>query len=170
MIKQYGELFFYIHSRGENIIYNRITDPESGRSCYPDILVRHGLREDGIEDAVLYRRAEEMQKIHGTSKCFFMSALNDGIVDAFAALVLSAYGSCRTAPPFPVPEEADGLCGDLALSRTMSIAFKQLLQYYSLTADAGEFIRSVRRRYKLPVNTKSEGKKIYEAVRTEILR
>lgn len=170
MIKQYGSIFIYRYSDTANILYNRITDPATGRSCYPDILVRHGFEEAGIEDSALYDSAVSMQRRYGVSNCFFLSAKDESVVDGFAGLTLAAYASCRTRPPMPDGAKLDRLCGALALSQTMRAAFGQLIQYYSLTADAETFMDAIYGRYRLPVRSKAEGKKIYEAIRTEILR
>lgn len=169
MIKQYGGIFIYIYSDTANIIYNRITDPSDGRSCYPDIIVRHNFKEAAVCDGALYAEAIAMQQKYGTSHCFFISALSESDVDGFARLALSAYNSCLAPPPAPNEKELERLCGDMALSQTMKSAFCQLMRYYALTGDAEEFMRAVRKRYTLPVSSKTEGKKIYEAVRTEIL-
>ncbi|MCM1267084.1 MAG: hypothetical protein NC302_04190 [Bacteroidales bacterium] len=170
MIREYGGLFFLIYSSTENIIYNKITDPATGRSCYPDILVRHGFREEAVTDGALYADALPMQQKYGTSCCFFLSASNDSFVEAFAELVQSAYSSC--AKPSRKPDEAElaRLCDDLALSQTMRASFAQLMRYCALIGDPEELMRELRREYSLPVSGKNEGKKIYEAVRAKILR
>lgn len=170
MIKEYGGLFFYIYSDSQNIVYNRIVDTATGRSCYPDILVRHGFKEAAVADGRLYADAVSMQQKYGTSNCFFISAVSDDAIDEFAGLVQNAYCSCRTDFPKPDGAELERLCGDLALSQTMKSAFGQLMRYYALTADADELIKRIRGRYSLPVSAKNEGKRIYEAVRNEILR
>ena len=170
MIREYGGLFFYIYSNTGNIVYNRITDTVSGRSCYPDILVRHGFEEAAITDGALYEAAMSMQQKYGTSNCFFLSVLNDGALEEFAGLVQSAYGSCRNNFTGPDESELERMCGDLALSPTMRASFKQLMQYYALTGDTQRLTESIRERYSLPVSGKNEGKRIYEAIRNEILR
>ncbi len=170
MIKQYGKIFVCIYSDAANIIYHRITDPESGRSCYPDIFVRHGFKEAAVRDGALYAEAVAMQKKYGTSRCFFISAVSEEAADGFARVALAACDSCFKTFPSPDEKELERLCADMALSQTMKTSFRQLMRYCALTADAGEFMRTMRERYALPVSSKNEGKKIYEAVRTEILR
>lgn len=170
MIREYGGLFFYIYSDTGNIVYNRITDTVSGRSCYPDILVRHGFEEAAITDGALYEAAVSMQQKYGTSNCFFISVSNDGALEEFVGLVQSAYGSCRNNFTGPDESELERMCGDLALSQTMRASFKQLMQYYALTGDTQRLTESIRERYSLPVSGKNEGKRIYEAIRNEILR
>lgn len=170
MIKQYDGLYFYIYSYKENVIYNKITDPAGGRSCYPDILIDHGFAESSIEDSVFYTVAVEAQHKYGTAHCFFISAVNDTAVDELADRALSAYNSCSTALTVPDPNAVLRLCEDLRLSLTMRTSLSQLMQYYALTGDVSELIAEVTKRYSLPAGTKLEGKKIYEDIKARILR
>lgn len=169
MLKQYGDIYIHIQPGSENVLYNSISDGE-GHFCFPDILVRHEFEERAIVDPALYNTAAALQQKYGTACCFFMSACDESAADALAASALSAYASCRTKYALPDSGELDSLCKDLALSQTMRASFVQLMRYYSLTNDVKNLTDEIYSRYELPVRSKAEGKKIYEAVRAKILR
>ena len=42
------DIFFYVTLGNENIIYNSIKDNITGKTCYPDMLIRHNFTESEI--------------------------------------------------------------------------------------------------------------------------
>lgn len=165
-----GNFFFYPEYGSENIIYNKITNPETGDSCYPDILYNHPYRESEKSDCRLYE------------------IISDAISEYGSSLVVAG---CFTSPEessgfknyledfFPentdvfTKEELDSIekmCHDLMLSTTMVHSFYGLMSYYKTTGFSPlDLITPFADEYPLPVQNKNEGKKIYELIRNKIL-
>lgn len=160
---------FFIHSFEDdcNAIFHTITNPLTGQSCYPDILIKHNLIEKSIVDTKLYEIAEKAIREYGSSRCYFISYNNTKILNEFLDIVNSLYSQNIFDNKETLISE---FANKLMLSQTMTVSLKTLLTYYGdFVGDLEEAVNDFCIKYNLPVSTKKEGKKIYELIRQQIL-
>ena len=161
---------YFIHSfpSTENILYHTIINPNTGKACYPDILIRHNFLEKEIADTSLYEIAENAIKEYGSSRCYFVAFKDSDSLSELTKTIDAVYK--EQIIPKDNEETIQNFAADLMLSTTMSAALKTLLIYYGdFIGDLKELVRNYTKEYNLPVSTKNEGKKIYEFIRQRIL-
>ena len=161
---------YFIHSfpSTENILYHTIINPDTGKACYPDILIRHNFLEKEIIDAKLYEIAENAIKKHGSSRCYFVAYKDDESLSQLTKIIDAVYEEQSISNDNE--EIIQNFASALMLSTTMRAAFKTLLIYYGdFVGNLNELIKECTEEYNLPVSTKNEGKKIYELIRQRIL-
>ena len=166
MILRKNNFVFYLYNNHKNAIYNKITDPGTGNSVYPDILFRHTLPECELLDGNAYKTSTELMSQSGSAHCIFLSCTGDKVL---SEIIDSAVSTECKKNTFRCGDEVSELCSDLSLSVTMQNLMKQLLTYYSYHGNVSELIQNIYKRTDLPVS-KVEGKKIYEKVREFILQ
>lgn len=166
MIQRKGNFVFYIVNSKSNTIYNKITDPKTGNSVYPDILFRHDFAESRLNDAAVYNDAVRLMSEYGSAHCVFLSCKSEKDL----AVLKEAAISTDTVNPEPYDgTKVKNFSHDLSLSVTMENDIRKLFAYYSYHGDVSELIDSIYRKFNLPVNRK-EGKKIYEHIREIVLQ
>lgn len=161
---------YYIHltESDRTIIYNKITNPDTGDCCYPDILFNHNFSEGNITDKALYEIAYNAISEYGSSRILVgtYSSEDDRI---YLENVMKNINSERTVSSFN-EELYDTMCDNLMLSASMRHSFYQLMQYYTETGgNMEDLLLPFTREYPLPVTNKNEGKKIYEIIRNSVL-
>lgn len=159
----------YIHDDSDNLLYNRIISPNTGRIFYPDILISHSFDESFLVNEEVFRLSEQLSKKYGTSGCFFVSVKDEKELKSFSDRVWQIYSGLHNTISPDLSVMIEKLGDDLKLSFTMRSSLKDLLTYCSQIMDGPEFIRKIYSNYTLPVSQKQEGKKIYERIRKEIL-
>lgn len=164
------KFFFYPEYGSRNIIYNKITDSLTNVSCYPDILYDHPYEEGEITGHEIYEIVSKAISLYGSSRvvagCFTSplesSRFRDYLTDFFP----------ENTDIF-TEEEIDSIekmCQNLMLSRTMIHSFYGLMSYYKTTGYSPlDLITPFANEYPLPVQNKTEGKKIYELIRNKVL-
>lgn len=164
------DIYMYIASGTENIIYNAIRDPDTGRACYPDMLIRHNFTEKSISDSMLYTIADDAIRKFGSSRCFFLTVNNYEELVSFIERIKTVFDSDT-----PALSENDitfirDFADKLMLSATMIHSFMNLMTYYRETGgNIYGLLTPFTLEYPLPVSTKNEGKQIYELIRNKIL-
>ena len=159
--------FIYSFEGDENAVFHTITNPVTGKSCYPDILIKHNFTEKGITDNRLYEIAENAIKEYGSSRCFFVSYNDKKKLDELLDIINSIYYKTTSDNKALLITE---LAHKLMLSQAMTASLKTLLTYYGdFVGDLDASVKGWCKKYNLPVSTKNEGKKIYELIRQQIL-
>ncbi|MGN0373989.1 MAG: hypothetical protein ACI4EN_00695 [Butyrivibrio sp.] len=163
-------IYVYVREGSDNIIYNSIQDPDSGRICCPDMLIRHDFVEMSIADHDLYILAEDAIRKYGSSRCFFLALKDSNAILPFVHGIKEVFQN-----ELPVITDSDkayveDFAAKLMLSSTLSHSFSGLMTYYAETGgDIQGLIEPFIREYPLPVSSKKEGKAIYELIRNKIL-
>lgn len=159
--------FILVDGDGD-ILYNKITDPDSRKSFYPDICVPHSFSEAAVCDREIYNEYREAVAKYGTAHCFAVSCRTPWLLSEFEDNLTKAYSSLPSPTPFNsqlLSDTADGLM----LSATMRSSFQKLINYYSTIGDADAYLRDINTKYALPVPDKKKGKQIYELIRKDIM-
>lgn len=164
-----SNIFIYATPGKDNVIYHTITNPDTGKACYPDILIKHSFEEKEIADSNLYQIADNAIRQYGSSRCYFVTYRDEELMRELTDRLNSVY----KAPVFSSKDNLDIIecfANSLMLSATMTNSLRTLLIYYGdFIGDLKEFTDRCRDEYKLPVINKNEGKKIYELIRQKIL-
>ena len=166
MVIEKDRFAFRVTGRKSNTIYNKISDPETGSSVYPDILFPHSFEETALCDSEAYDEARSLFAKYGSAHCIFLSYINDddlqSVIDAAVATDIPVHAAYDES-------DVGMFCEELSLSVTMQGYMRRLLTYYSYNGDVPALMDSVRKKFPLPVS-KTEGKKIYEYIRKIILQ
>ena len=160
--------FIHLIKSDQTVIYNKITNPDTGDCCYPDILFDHNFTESQIEDADLYEKTSSAIREFGSSKVLIASYSEDS--DAvFLRERMELLHSTSKVSSFN-NELYEKMCDNLMLSASMRHNFYQLMQYYTETGrDMEDLLIPFTEEYAFPVGNKNEGKKIYEIIRNSVL-
>ena len=166
------DIYFHISRNNDNnnIIYNAIKDNITGKTCYPDMIIRHNFTESDITDNNMYIIADDAIRRFGSSRCFFVSVCD---INSLSGLIASAKAVFDASDPVISQKQLQYIrdFGEkLMLSATMMHSFISLMTYYRETGgDIPALLAPFGQEYPLPVSTKTEGKKIYELIRNQIL-
>lgn len=169
MIKElYGMAFVHILSK-DKIIYNRITNPDTGKALYPDIVFSHPFIETAIEDSQIYEEYNDLLKRYKSAHCFVVACDDQALTNL--ALNLSELYKTTTYNVTTIDEQLfDKVCDQLQLSVTMRSDLRKLFIYQSTRCDVNNYMRKLSQQYVIPVSTKKEGKIIYELIRKDIIQ
>ena len=164
------DIYFYVSKGTDNIIYNAIKDTVTGKTCYPDMIIRHNFTESEIIDNDIYIIADDAIRRFGSSRCFFVSVNS---IEILSDLINSAKSVFDTSAPVISQEQLQNVkdFGEmLMLSTTMMHSFMNLMTYYHETGgNIQDILTPFMQEYPLPVSNKKEGKIIYELIRKQIL-
>lgn len=164
------DIYIYVSTGDNNLIYNAITDPQTGHSCYPDMLFKHNFTETAILDSNLYIIADAAIKRYGSSRCYFLALHDTNMLLDFIGILREVYGSTLPGLSHENIELIEKFSNDLMLSATMMHSFKTLMTYYAETGgDIPGLLTPFMEEYPMPVTTKQKGKQIYELIRNKIL-
>ena len=160
--------FIHLSESGRTIIYNKITNPDTGNCCYPDILFNHIFSEENIADKALYEIAYNAISEYGSSRILIAtySSQEDRL---FLESAMESIHREHNNSSFN-QELYESMCDNLMLSASMRHSFYQLMLYYTETGgDMENLLLPFTKEYPLPVSNKNEGKKIYEIIRNSVL-
>ncbi len=169
-IESKEDIFIFARSSSRNVFYNEIADPASGKSCYPDMIIKHDLSEVSVFDHELYLTAMDAQKKYGTSKCFFMELTDSSIIYNYTNMIIKACSLTELTLSDSDLLLVTQMEKDLCLSDTMKNTFVYMMTYYSSENNIQALFNIIRKNYQLPVTTKREGKIIYDRIRAIILK
>lgn len=165
-----ADIYVYVCSADSNIIYNAITDPQTGCSCYPDMLLKHNFTEQSICSSDLYIIADAAIKRYGSSRCYFLALKDTCMLFEFIDILREVFGNTQPMLSSENIELIEKFGNDLMLSATMLHSFRTLLNYYAETGgDILGLLTPFIEEYPLPVTTKQKGKQIYELIRNKVL-
>lgn len=163
------DIFIHV-SNGDNIICNAITDPQTGKSCYPDMLLQHNFKEQTVCDSNLYTIADAAIRRYGSSRCYFIYIKDYELLIEFIGVLKKVFKN--NLPSLTDKDIAliNKFGNDLMLSATMLHSFRNLMTYYAETGgDVYGLLTPFIEEYPLPVTTKQKGKQIYELIRNKVL-
>lgn len=164
------DIFFYVTPGNENIIYNSIKDNITGKTCYPDMLIKHDFTECEISDNNIYIIADDAIRRFGSSHCFFVMVRNINSLTEFVSSVKAVFDCSNPAISKEQLQCVHDFGEMLMLSATMMHSFVNLMTYYHETGgDIQSMLNPFKQEYPLPVSNKKEGKIIYELIRKQIL-
>ncbi len=164
------DIFLYISKGDTNIIYNAIKDSITGKTCYPDMIIRHSFAEREITDNDLYLIADDAIRRFGSSRCFFISVCDFSSLSEFITLVKTIFDTSHPVISQEQLQYIQNFGEMLMLSATMMHSFVNLMTYHRETGgDIQSLLKPFEHEYILPVSTKKEGKIIYELIRKQIL-
>lgn len=164
------DIFFYVTLGNENIIYNSIKDNITGKTCYPDMLIRHNFTESEITDSDIYIIADDAIRRFGSSHCFFIMVNGIESLSEFVSSVKTIFDCSNPAISREQLQYVQNFGEMLMLSTTMMHSFINLMTYYYETGgDIQSMLTPFKQEYPLPVANKKEGKIIYELIRKQIL-
>ena len=160
--------FLHLSESDRTIIYNKIINPETGESCYPDILFNHNFAETEISDKFLYETALSAISEYGNSRLLIATYSNEED-HLFLENAMMRIHNNDNESSFN-KDLYEQMCDNLMLSASMRHSFYQLMLYYTETGgNMEDLLLPFTREYPLPVTNKNEGKKIYEIIRNSVL-
>lgn len=164
------DIYIYVCNGDDNIIYNTITDPQTGRSCYPDMLLKHNFMEKSVCNSNLYTIADTAIRRYGSSRCYFLALRDTHILLEYIGILKEVFGTSQPKLTDENIELIEKFGNDLLLSATMLHSFRTLMTYYAETGgDIVGLLTPFIEEYPLPVTTKQKGKQIYELIRNKVL-